>query len=171
MAHGIFNSDIFNNSIFNTHAGNAPGAGSNSMASVQPMQIVKPWPKDRKVTERTTFELILFSRPVLTTAFTREFTSIPHLVQYKSRRWKTFWVRPFAISSLKPIQARTFTVTDFDPIRPHGKAFKKTAFKAKYLLYNGVAFSNFRKTLYAKTHHGINLMRMALKLGEDDEPV
>ena len=163
MTHGIFNETIFNNKVFNTHSSKI-GFGF-ALSSVAPEQ-VKPWVD---VEEREVFELLIFARPVIKAAFEMDISSVPWLTQYKQKRWKTFYVKASIAKTFSTRFNVTPTVRTNSTVFPLTRGFVKETFKARHILTQYVSYSKFQKTLFAKTHHGINLMRMALKMREEDD--
>ncbi len=157
MGHGIFNESIFNERIFNTHSSKI-GHGF----PLGPIETIKEREERKRVVERSTFELVLFNRPVIKSAFMMKMDSIPHLVQYKRRKWKTFWVQALLKT---PIQSQRIRATMLSAMSINVNLSSRitTHLKAKPILSQPFRNALFRKTVFAKANHGLNIIKMAMR--------
>jgi len=162
MPHGMFNSDMFNNDMFNTAIHVTMGGVWDSMQEPTPT-VVKPW-KGELLTDRNYTELTISARPILKTGFKLNLRHVPRLVQIVRREWKTLYVKAVMITQTKKnLFGNTRMRKTLQPMGVHARSVIKTNLRNRFLMYDPVKRTEFSKTFYGKTMHGLNIINMMME--------
>lgn len=163
---GIFGIPVFNDDIFNTGvavAGKVGGSYDGWLGDRSEAVVVKPW-KQRNLPEESPLELLIVTSPRMGQLFRKDLTGIPQLKQYADKLYditlKAFTRQTFDEFKLnvQPLIIATNTM-----LMAAGSHYESPQMTAEPRVSQ-----RFEKTLYGKKLHGVALMRMAVKLMEED---
>ncbi len=165
---GIFGIPTFNDDIFNTGAaatGKVGGSYDGWLGDRSEAVVVKPW-KQRNLPEESKLELLIVATPTMKQLFKKDLRGLPQLKQYKDK--------------LYDIRLTPTMFTSFNEFKLHGARYLTTTMHLKPRIetdYKWLSFvvmprteTYFKKTLYGKKMHGLNVMKMALDLIDETSP-